>query len=1000
MSVIPKCPLPAGRQKTVLTRDERKSIIRKSNNVRLARKAELDLLKDLDDASVTAKITKLQNTVNRLQGSFSRLAKKIANSTVSSPALRQARKNVFNTGVAESKARANINAEARQLRLAERSLYSANQEVNSRLLDAYISEFELLGKTTDPVTLKAIEASLKTLEKALIAQKADIMKSVKAFLTIKDVIYKRLVKLQSGMIVYTKANLVAKNDFYAELNRVDSKAAKDLKRIDKQHTGAVEARDTLVDEAARVKASRQLKLDEAIESSTRRDEFMLNLTDAVMVDPRKGRGNLDWLSSKLGITVGLAGRVKEALLESGRLAESAVNQIAQILSVNKLNDFVVGFKQVAAGKNIDPKLLRTLAWDTIERGQIPELLKFYNPRNKLVRKTQLDRYNRYVQAMKDAGFDQLEIDALINAGAEVSSVFNDVRKTAVALGVGIDTIEPFIGYATRIFSADGMRWLRRVMPESIPSAVLPDDALKFRYEISRKYSYYVPTDASLAAEILKIDEATLGKLLDNPNDFLIFLEESVTPIQLDLMVKYGLFDKLPMSSSEVYEYIMSQYPLPFTSPADMFNMNATSVMSDYEEALGKQARTSMMLARILDEVGVGLGWSVDSGTFNANRAAFPNFVSLGDKMQEWSARVGLDDVQKDRLAKTYVNVVVADQIVSIMEIVSNPALLSQLGESVDFVSGLFRSATRSILTANAPVYLAHQVLAGFQFLHAAGGNHALFIPAMNDLRMVLANGIDVLDNSRILYTVDGIDYTQRTAFLKFFSEEGANQAALFGDVGRPNPSTIQDVIKESVTNSRNGAWQLWMYATSTGQASGGKTLSTLERVQQTIQYMLEKGGSIGNTVSSPVFQMANFVDMSARWAAYMSLMKRAKGVSPAWNNLGKFTFSQNWREFDNFKELRKHVNNYMPSMSDVGSLSSGVNKYVIPFYSWFSTMMPRVARDVIRRPHRYAAYDRIRQFTLESCSANQDITEGGMTKEQLGTTMFGLACASNSQTLE
>jgi hypothetical protein len=168
----------------------------------------------------------------------------------------------------------------------------------------------------------------------------------------------------------------------------------------------------------------------------------------------------------------------------------------------------------------------------------------------------------------------------------------------------------------------------------------------------------------------------------------------------------------------------------------------------------------------------------------------------------------------------------------------------------------------------------------------------------------------------------------------------------------------------------------------TGELTGGKSLNSMERVLGGVDYFLQKSGSVLNDLSAPIFYTANMVDFTAKYTTFRSVAKRIDGGSVL-DKGATYMFSQSLKQFDTTDAINKHLREYFPDMRDVGSLTYGIDKYAIMYFSWQSAMMPRVLRDVIRRPWRYAAYEKLRQFTAEPLKEDDSITEAGISPDIL-----------------
>lgn len=989
MLTPPSCPIPATSPKNVVDKSTMSDVRKKVKKIRAERQAETEYIRTSEDAAVTKQKTVNTNLVTKRQKKVDDVKLKIQSLT--SPELRAQEKLILSKEQTYDSvliAQTRVRDQATQLR---QNLAKANPTLDANVANAYIKLVNTITNITDPLVLKSAKAQLKTLENSMNAQQKAAV----------SVFAKTQKGLDTTVAQLGRDALKAKNQVDTQykaygtiLQRVDKRLADDLDSAQKTLDGAKLAQDSYLTIAARAEDRRLKKINDTIEAEAVNNEYMQLMSDGLALHG-KTRGVLDWTVSKMGLTqfAADATSIRRSLQESQRVAENLVNMVAQVLSIEKLTALSKDFRKAADALGIDPKTRRVLMTETIEKGQIPRLLEFYTPSNTYLKDVNLRRYQEYRESMLRANFTEAQIDDFINQAVDVSESFNKVRLAARAMNVSVETVEPFIGYVTRLFSSDALRFIKSINPEVVPSSVLSaEDTLKVRFDISRKYDYLVPTDIDLTAQVLNITPPEVMTLLDNPLQFLRFLEESVEKSQLDMLVKMGLFDKLPMSSADVFEYLKAQYPLPFNSAADMIVMEPTKLIKEYGEALSRESSNAMIINAIINEEGMQLGWSVSPSVRNANLAEYANFVSLGEKLNEWASRVNIGAAQKKALDNIYVHPIVSDQIVAIMDIGSSPVKLNALAEGIAYVHKAF---SRQILVGSFPVYILNQVRSGYFIMHAMGANFLGFVPAMVDLTKVVNSGLTTLDDVVPVYVIGGKEYTERGFFKQFYLQEGSQASSMFSGVGKVDGVDVKDATIEMFQNASSGVYQMLMYTFATGALTGGKKLNSLERFTRGLSYFFEKSGNFINAVEAPVFWTSNLIDMSVKYAAYRSL---ARKINPsASESAAKYLFTQSVQTFDTIQDIYKHVNKYMPSMRDVGTWNGGLNKYLIPFFSWSSTMMPRVLEDVVRRPWRYAAYDRIRQFSTEKCANNHSITEAGLTAQQLSNVMYGIDCDENDQ---
>lgn len=1002
--MLSPCPLPKGRDKEAFTPDELNTVKARFANVAAERKKYFEYSQKIGasktagipaiEAKFQKSVTDAQNNVVKAQNKVDALEQRVSMLGATDKAVKKELDLV----------KAEVNAYEQSLKAQQRiedsindlytRYYAANPEITPQMAKAYEKVYNLAKNTTDPKQLAQLDVALRQVERAMEAE-------VKGSAKLLEEVFKNKKIQERNFNIQVQRSTVARNRVVraqkkldAAIAKTDTKLSKELEQARKALDGATMNRDAAEAVATRYSERIKKQIADKYAAKAARDEYNVKLGEAIDLDPRKGRGVLDFTVSKLGYTLEMIGtevasKVRLSLQRAGYLAENAVNAIGDVVQVKTIIDFQRDFKKAADKLGISRKERLVLQADTIERGQIPSYLDFFDPDNPVVKEVQRIRYEQYQKSMLDKGFTITQIDEFVNRGVQISKIADDIRIMGNAMGVSIDSIEPFIGYITRIFSLDGSIWRGRIIdPTEVSGSVMAvGKDSKFQFDIARKYDFLVPQDIDIAADIFKITRNELTDLINNPVQMRLFIEKNLSPAQIDTLLNVGFFQKLPMSSREVYDYLMVQYRLPFSSAADMMNLDLLENMQKYSRAIGDQANISMMLTRIFDEEGVKLGWSIDKGAYEADKLLpddqrqFANYVKMEDKMLEWTARLGLPADVQAQFNKFYMHPVVADQVIALIDITKSPALLGQLGGWIGHVNKFFSAMSKQVLVNNMGVYLTNQALGNFISSHAASTNPVNLPIAFIDHLRVTREGIEALDNTVKRWEVDGKQYTHREYFQLFYENNGTATSSVFGERGRPSVSGSIDYAKDLLSNSSGFVYRLMMYMFGTGELTGGKALNSMERVLGGVDYFMKHADNVLNNLSSPVFYTANLIDSSAKWANWMSVGKRIDGASAVADKAGTYMFSQSVKQFDTVADINKHVRAYFPDMRDVGSTTYGVNKYAVMFFSWQASMMPRVLRDVVRRPWRYAAYEKLRQFIAEPLAEDESVTEAGIPPE-------------------
>lgn len=691
----------------------------------------------------------------------------------------------------------------------------------------------------------------------------------------------------------------------------------------------------------------------------------------------------------------VAGEIRYNLLDAQQTIEGLISLTGRILSNQRLDALVRHVKKL----NISKELAAELVDDALTVGQIPRTLSnldhyrrdVLGNSSSLLEKFQRRRYDDFRQRAKSAGLTDADIDSLIQSASAVTGSFDEVAALARAVGVEIGNQER-IGYFSRIVTNDFKLRLEDIGDDGLFDRIIAGDiSLSTVFNRGRKTQHYVPSDEVFVSKILGITPTQLDDLLKEPLVWRNYLDASVSADQLDTLVDSGVLQKIPMSSREVFEYYVKQYDLPYKNLTDAFVVNPARVLQKYTTSLQRAAGTAVLLKAVASDEAVLKGWAITSQTRNADPSKFANFVSLGDRLNAWAKRAGVTPEQfynnlgvktdfVSELSQIHLHPVVADQLLSVLEINSNPNLLGSVAAAVHNWGRRFNKST--LLSSNIK-YITHTALSNSIQAVAAGANALFFVPSIIDTFRVLSKGLDGFDDARPFRTVGNKTYTKKELFHLFLVKRG--QSITPGVTHLPYElnfhATSKDVVDSLLAipgNVKKSIGDVLLYTFAHGNPVNGKTIPAYERIGRLGKAVTQQLDQLLSDTFAPIALVANLMDMAFKWATFQSILDEAGSGRSIANGIGQVLTSLQYKKFSDVDSAFRHLDEYFVNGFDVGVVTQKLSHYAVPFALYRMSNPPMQLRHMLRNPHLYMAYHRLRALNQVPLGVNEDVTESGI----------------------
>lgn len=717
------------------------------------------------------------------------------------------------------------------------------------------------------------------------------------------------------------------------------------------------------------------------------------------------------LSRNLGLNPSLGystpGEVRYSLIRAKAAAEGMLNAAGRMVAVARVDEFNNTWRSAARELKLSRRDSERLFLDTLELGRLPEVmgnLLHYQTRelgrNSLSEVFQRQRYQRYLSRMERAGFTSDQVTDLVNRSVVVHDSFNSTAAIARSMGVDIGEVENIDYFARQVTRDFKLRYEdinRENLLDSLDQGVGDFSTLHNR---SRATNYLVPEDIAIVSEILGIPGSRIRDMvLDDPRAWASYLHENLTADQLDLLVDSGVVQKIPMTSTEVMDYFVSQYDLPYDIPSQMFITDPVRVVENYTQSLQRAAGNSAMLRRMTDGSAVAAGWVVTRQQVREN-PELASFVPMGSRMDIWAQQAGIriatvpgtaGEAQAQRataeaidaalnvapgttarLGDAYVHPVVADSFQALITIATDPRMMGTVGQTVFYIQRFFG---RQILANKR--YVANTIMQGIQASFAAGSSLFTHVPAFMQMQRLVTKGLESFNDmpGRYIVRADGTTMTHRQ-LMEYFLITTGHSVAPGSNMVRVNSAgsraAMAEAIRQSPDNAGRAMHNMISYTMASGDPVNGRHIPMYRRPYRGGRMAAMGADELLNANFAPYGFAANFIDLTFKWSAMLSLLENANSRQFGADALGQVMSSGQFRRFDDVDDAIRHINEYFYNPYNLGRTTAFVNNYIRPFAAWAMANPFMQVRHMLRNPHTYVNFNRLRSFWSTPLTSDED----------------------------
>jgi hypothetical protein len=666
------------------------------------------------------------------------------------------------------------------------------------------------------------------------------------------------------------------------------------------------------------------------------------------------------------------GRVRHWLQRARRMGQGEVHTILeniQFLDRSKAADDAI--RQIQRQYNVDKELMDIIKLEVYENGFAPYAEQALKANGPAALAFQRARQARLVDLMNRAGLDQQGMNQIVDVVQDVVDSYAEVHEVTQLFGVDVNNASELINYFPRNFSPEARRriaWQKLDNQDYLffgPNAQV-QESIYSMFSRSRNTFHYIPEDGAIIDFLLtsadpdiykKMGVETSLDLLEDSGKFAdTFIKhlDAAHPTLFERMVEEGVISKIPMSSSEVFNYMTTKYKLPFKA-LDEFTPTSFAEASRYYRSQLEQMTGRSMSTQFLAHAALDGDWGVTLAQKNANPQTYRNYVPLvaedGTGAIPWSLaqRFGMDD---DTYKNVFVHPIAKNMYQSAIDLGTNPDLLGMLGKMVHDFNTVWRSQVLG--TAG---FLSRQVINIAVQTHAAGGNIVNY--ASNTTRILwgitsLASQGKTLDTlAETIFDNTKPRYFSIREGRKLTEMELWDHLRREGVIEEIMPWTGQAVRASNYRPSASMLESMRRQGRYAADILREYDLSFPEKIAN----LYGQASTAGNILNEKVFyhfQMFNaLLDQIAKFSTIQSLTTDSVFERGTRALQGNIRMRQATVE-----SAIESTSKYFYDYSDLGRTQAGL-RAVIPFFSFQSKNTLAVFRMMARNPSKFVAYNRL-----------------------------------------
>lgn len=404
----------------------------------------------------------------------------------------------------------------------------------------------------------------------------------------------------------------------------------------------------------------------------------------------------------------------------------------------------------------------------------------------------------------------------------------------------------------------------------------------------------------------------------------------------------GILDKIPMTSSRVFEYLTQRYELPYKELGELLITDPERAFTQHIRNLESSFKNSNLAYNTI-MASISEGWGVGPVTYAANPAKYKGWVPVQQILDK--ARLQAENLG---FSSEHLNIrvppQVAESFAAYLDIVTDPSKLSMFAEVWRTFTRVMR---RSLMTSSAFVF--RNFMGSFIQLVSSGGNLLEIPSAVKAYYDLMTKGAEGLDNTRKVFANGTM--TLREVVLKAKGTGRVSLHNLTGEYWSPvNQEAIRNRIRWSVRN-----------------LSQGKVVDAVGDIGKAID---EGTRRVFSAILLPTMVFEDVMQLTS----LLSTLRDGFG-----NRVANVITGGSGRHYSNFEDAIRNLDSYFINYGNTTKFDEFMASSISDFYTFTSRNMAIQLRNMYRYPWRFVTWSRLYQLWNQDASeSGDDLPRGGI----------------------
>lgn len=740
---------------------------------------------------------------------------------------------------------------------------------------------------------------------------------------------------------------------------------------------------------------------EFAETTMKRWTKVARMMEAETLKPGSNKNIVKWLEFQLaekfavwknmagfGEGVTEAGAVRQALQRTGRKYGGSVADIlSEIGASNKVYDVQKASRKALKGSGLNKYEVDAIIQNAQEVGwqrYLEEGINTGEAGKQLLAAKQRDLLER----LKGHGLSPDEVETVVNGGKEIADTYHGIYQAVSELGVDMGDASKLIGYSPRLFTDEAisrMKWNLEANGVSFGNLKNKNTTkLEDLITASRTTNEFVVEDAALLDFLLRRNDpevyTKLGvkdamELIGEHNKVGEALFNHLGSDTVEALVDTGIMSKIPMTSQEVFDYMVRRYELPFDGVNELMVVDPIKALKLYKNQLESLATDSgkswLLLRNAMDG-----SWGVSKKEVMSNPQKFKGFQPLSEVVPDnLKQRFGLSEgglygtkgansTLFTTLEDTYAHPVAANMFKAVLDISSDPNSMATFARILNTVNKTFRSL---VMTTTGTVM---RIVWGNAF-QVVGAGGSLFEYGQQAAKWI---GLSLTGNQGERAAKRLFDDTKK--MYKGLGGEAVTEYQLYRQaVAEGFLNDLTSLTGDAVQSSNKAGNYLTKapkYLADTVMKYGLLSGKPIQEVSEWFSHLA------ADKVGVPFRMANNTLDNAAKFSILKSVT-----TDSMLENLGQFA-TLNTKKVRSLEEAIEHAQDYFFWYDDLGTVDKVMGRYIAPFWTYMSRNPVAQVRSAMRNPGKFMSYHRMyAAMNAPASGEGDDLPSGSLQGYQL-----------------